>query len=468
MSAMEKFAIGFLSVLFAFLVYLSAIMGFKLDPLIVAVVEFGVILVGVLAFVIWKYPRVRKALKDAMLLKGAPLILSAVLSGASTAINVIITAAIAGVILFVVVKVYVVGGILLGVLATVAAIAVVLWQAATKISANPPYWGLLTVFGVRTNILLKEGWVYLLFKPFCLNVIPITAERIPLKFNVEVWTPDNVRMTFPIDMTLFLDTRNPNDFITNGEAEGVEEIIRGIVLERVRQWASSKDEGPQTWVEARSANEEALYVVLKTVLGEETFPTLDTFGHTHIPSTNLMQIKFWNKEPKREEGKKPWSEIWKEEYTPAERAEIEAMLVSRREIVKRVYEGRGHYAVPELGVLIARLNIETPKVEAKVAEAAHKAEVERLELEADTIEARNLAVNTKELADTTGIPRREAMNRLQIERGKSARTEKEEIVGLSPETRDLIAGMTDPTAKVLAAVLSALGIRLLGGKKGGD
>lgn len=349
----------------------------------------------------------------------------------------------------------------------------VVWQSTLVISEDPPYIGVLTIFGRLTNITVSYGRHYALFRPFFMNYIPIKNELSPLHFDVEGWTPDdNVKLVYPVDLDWIPDPQNPRAFVKSGKEEGVNKILNGIGDERFRIWISSLTEGPKTWKDARSTGKEALYVVLKSMLRlDRVCPNIVP----HIPSEKLRRIHFWGEDPEggiKVRGEEmSWRQIWEKEYKQWQRDEIIAELECRDKIINDVHQGMGRKPIIGLGIILNRLNIGNPMISDQVAEAAERHQIEKLQRVAEREEAEGIRENAALLLsrqDTedpeklvpSGLTMSDAILALQVERGKAHRTDMVSTTKFDPDTRQLIEGFVEPVHKTLAGALVAFASRV--------
>lgn len=113
------------------------------------------------------------------------------------------------------------------------------------IEKDPPHVGLLTVWGEKKEIVLKEG--YALKFPPVIGFIPIKVQRETLdledhsKKPVKVISKDNVTVRLN-DVTLWYapdseDAKRLIDFVTIGKHNGVEDALEDLILAHLRQFA---------------------------------------------------------------------------------------------------------------------------------------------------------------------------------------------------------------------------------------
>lgn len=271
-------------------------------------------------------------------------------------------------------------------------------QGLRRIPADPPQVALVTFLGKRIGMVKKEGWRFFFGYPYIFGYIPIGITKINQDFvPEEVRTPDNAEIKVPISITWNPDGNDAEaliSYINSGTEGGIKNILQDIVSERVRRWARSTKEGPQTWQEAQAAGDEAVKIILETILAKDV--------------------------------------------------STEELKESRR--------GNGNFKLPSLGIIIIRLNVEQIEVMGKVAEAAELKAKEEQEREAEIVELEHVQKRTKILTDM-GFSKEKALEIVQTERGKVTKTISENQISIPPETREMIKEvvplLTGPVMKLI-------------------
>jgi hypothetical protein len=313
-----------------------------------------------------------------------------------------------------------------------------------RIPAEPPHLGLTTIWGERKPKIKKEGWRFLApFFPFLYNVILVNVEKKNQDLPAEtVRTPDLAVLEIPISLTWTPGTPEKKDkrngeflinYLNSGGEEGVKDILADIVRERVREWAIAVREGPQTFKEAISAQEDAVEILIKAVAGEE----LEKIPSS-VPTTILFKYFDTPQGMPTESEKKMWLKNWKkvDEILKSEsRTEVEEKVEERRKIIKEIRKGNGVQPIPQLGITLNRLNIGdiTIKKGTQLEVAAEKEVKEKREREAEIVELDHVGERIgKLMGPPWDYTRQEARDIVQTERGK---VEKKinEIVGIDLE-----------------------------------
>jgi regulator of protease activity HflC (stomatin/prohibitin superfamily) len=271
----------------------------------------------------------------------------------------------------------------------------IILQGIRKIPADPPQVALVTFLGKRIKRVKREGWRFFFGYPYIFSYIPISIQKVNQDFvPQETRTPDNAEIKVPISITWQPNYQKPKDlinFIDSGGSEGVKNILQDIVSERIRQWARSLKEGPQTWEEAQASSAEATQVILETIIGDQVT--------------------------------------------------AEGMDECRR--------GNGRFYLHSLGIVINRLNVGQIDSLGAVKEAAEKAAKEEQERKAEIIELEHVKKRI-ELFTEMGYSKEKALEIVQTERGKITKTIAENQFSLPPETREMIKEIILPLAGLAA------------------
>lgn len=250
------------------------------------------------------------------------------------------------------------------------------------------------------------------------------------------------------------------NFIKAGKETGVVNIFSDVVSTAIRQWATSPEEGPATWMDAVSSREEALVVLLQAVNGnailgnseeqiEKARVILQQIG---IPLVILYKRKtFPRKKPNEieaaqwggkwdgknhKDGKNQDWEIYDERISRLSSEEntiLEASLKCVQEHLRTARQGNADIAIKDLGVILTRLNIKEVQPLGEVAKAAEKQAKEEQDRLGEITELNHVAERIRDLADKARIPAALAAEMVQTERGKVIKNIEERKYNLSPE-----------------------------------
>lgn len=327
-----------------------------------------------------------------------------------------------------------------------------------KIEASPPQKGIVTHLGAFNGEVLDAGWHLLPGNPFVFNFIPIDATKVPLTFNIRVNTPDSVPLDMEVNIVFKFDaspeenkrakTYAYREFLNSGGKDGVTEIIKDIVHERIREWSTSKNEGPQTWEDARTARSEAIAVLVKAILGDNLEHVDD-----EIPTSTLLRYYAKPQQaPAYIAEEKKWGPDWSKLKaaislrSPAEQKALEDRVEERRGVIAKVLRGEG-LSKPSLGVIICRLGLGDIKPPADIEKAASLETVEKKKMAAESVQ---LDVMNKRVEDLIklGLSPTEARDTFHVERGKVKREIKQTVednrFSVSPETIKVIGEVVGP------------------------
>ncbi len=315
-----------------------------------------------------------------------------------------------------------------------------IWQALRRIPADPPHVGILLFLGERKPEIIKEG---LRFFPICgplTDSILINITKVNQDLPEQcVRTPDRAEIAVSVSITwqpAYSSFELLRNFIDSGQRDGVGNILKDIVSDRLRSWAFSDTEGPSTWQEAMGSGYEATGVLLEAVIGEELPPV------PRFPVIPLLK-SFSGVTPSEYE-KEKWGENWSElkeqleAIPPEERNKIEEALELRQKQIKNMRGGNGKVPKKELGIVINRLTVNSVDLRGHTAEAADMRATEVQQREAEKEELDHIRERLHELK-AAEISADEAMRVIQVERGKVAQNVQVHQVDLSPPLRELIS-----------------------------
>ncbi len=333
-------------------------------------------------------------------------------------------------------------------------------QGLRRIHAEPPHAGIRTIGGERdaTKPVVKEGWRFFPIYPYWHGVIVFNVEKVDFDMPEQrVRTPDMAELSVPVSITWTPDTDSAEaliNFQNSGEHDGVNGLLTNVVKERLRIWAISGDEGPQTWKEGMQAGEEASTIILKALLGDilEKIPS-------DVPTHALMKfLAEHRKKPTTSEAKTfgPNWEILKAKWDnlpPEKQNEIKAAIAKRRAEIKTASEGNGKFKLLQFGIKINKLNIGEIKVLGEVARVAELVAKEAREQEAEVVELKHIAKRIRALK-ALKMSNEQAIEIIQTERAKVIKNISEHKLNISEETRKMFEQIAP---NMLAAIFSQKG-----------
>lgn len=340
-------------------------------------------------------------------------------------------------------------------------ISAIFLQALRKISADPPHKGVRTIWGKRTDKTVDEGWGFFPLFPWWHGYIitNITKKNMDLEPQ-KVRTPDEAELAIPVSITFTPDSSYLIEYFNSGGEVGVKTILSDIIKENLREWAIAEDEGPQTYKEAMSSQEEATAILLKAIMGDKLEPIPSS-----VPTSILL--KYFNEPQKKptESQAKEWGKNWEkiteklnQEFPDSNNFEkFKVAVKGRREEIRNARRGNGKYQKLELGIILNRLNLGEIKPIGKLAEAMELQVKEQREMEAEKTELKHVSDRVKELT-TLGFSNEQSLEIIQTERGKVVKTITESKWNVSQETRNMIEKVG---SNLVAAILKK------GGKENG-
>lgn len=279
-------------------------------------------------------------------------------------------------------------------------------QGLKCIPAQPPHVAVLTVFGRRIEVVKKEGWRFFPLYPWWHGAILVNVTKVNQDLpEQKVRTPELAELSVPVSIT-WIPAKDSGaqliEFLDSGGRKGVETILEDVVRERLREWAISNEEGPENWKDAMGAREEAVAILLKAILGGESFEkTPDSESPEKVPGVEYLKripsgiptpilLRYFaepQKFPSNDRDKKRWGEEWEilkgelpkdlEKHGLTEK-KLKDRVDERREQVQKVRQGQGKFNRIGLGIYINRLNVGEIKPLGKLAEVA---ELEAKELQ---------------------------------------------------------------------------------------
>ncbi len=328
-------------------------------------------------------------------------------------------------------------GMIAGVLCFLFLSGMFVWNGIIEVPANPPHKAILVFLGKRQDVVLDEGYNWLPFSGIIFDFILIKVEKINHNFEPqEVRTPDNALLDVKVAATWIPGIDNePESYITylnSGGPDRVKEILHNIVEDRTKTWARSNKEGPATWEEAQATKDDAHEVLVKAIMRQNLGPI-----DSQVPTSTWM--RFFDRPQsaptvfdadvkngwawKNPDKKGDWNWDGLQAYfnglPEAERNRIRSAVEDRRRTVRELREGNGHFPNRSLGITILMFVVNDIRAKGAAAEFADKAEEERLQREAETVEAEHVAKIAKTIqAAHPDLSSEKALETVQVERAK--------------------------------------------------
>jgi hypothetical protein len=145
--------------------------------------------------------------------------------------------------------------------------------AFRKIPAEPPTMGIVTFFGRKVPITLGEGFVFLPFRPFVYDIIPVDmSERITEIEPANLRTPnDPSEVSVRVSIMWSPDSRNLIVFENEGE-DNIRQALADAVDTAVRQIMANPAGDLSFRVKADQLSEELATSIVKSVFSLENNP----------------------------------------------------------------------------------------------------------------------------------------------------------------------------------------------------
>lgn len=255
------------------------------------------------------------------------------------------------------------------------------------IPADPPHIAVVTLLGQRLRKIKGEGYRLFPFYPVIYNAVLIDVS----KKNQDL-PPQGVRSRdlaeFEISVSL---TWSPNpdyaiEYLNHGSENGVRNILADMVNQRLREWAITTN-----WEDALKAHDKTTAILVKTIAG---LPT----------------------------------ELSKEE---------------QEKIIARIAQGDGVQPIPQLGIILNRLNIKEIKPKGELIRAAELLVKEKMERVGERIEMQHAMDRVQEVKKVLGCSTAQAIELFQTERGKVVKKINEIKGSVSDETRKMVERIID-------------------------
>lgn len=313
-----------------------------------------------------------------------------------------------------------------------------------KVEKNPPHEAILTFMGKRlaNEPALKEGLNPLPFWPL-FNMVVVKVEKVNDDLDEQlVRTPDNAQIKLSPSVSYVPGIKDADGNTTgesliaflNSKGEGgVKAIIDDIIDDRAKRWARSNKEGPATWTEAEGMKDDAHAVLSLSLLGD----MVGTVPWPDVPVSTLMRYfdtpqsmpTDYDASPRNGWASKTSKDVWNWDdldrkflaLPAAQQTMVKDAVNTIKKNVADLREGSAKFSYASLGITIVRFSISDIQAQGEVAEAAGKEEKERLEQQAEQLEADNVAkLIAKYIA--IGLSPEKALEAAQTERGKVKKT----------------------------------------------
>lgn len=329
-----------------------------------------------------------------------------------------------------------------------------------KIQADPPHQGILVFLGRRQKKLLREGLIYLPFRPVIFDALQVNVVKVNQDLpELILRTPDKAEIYVSVSMTWTpgLTTEGVPDeeraealihFLNSGEEKGVRTILQDIISDRLRIWAFSDEEGPADWEEAVGAKDDTVAILVKAILGEVLAPI-----HSTIPTSVLLryfssprlgptkyETKRYGRKDEQDKNASEWEKLEEELGGPSstEYQELKGQVEERRKIIQKLRQGDGYFYKKSLGITLNKFTVNAVKPHGETAKAVDAIAKETYQREAEAIEIKNVLERVQEIMDRLHVSAEEAIEVVQTERKKVVKSIQEGKLNIAPETRVML------------------------------
>lgn len=364
-------------------------------------------------------------------------------------LRIVITVAVAGIILLLTYAITLLGGPYAG-LATLIIPSVLFLVTSFVYGDAGRYIKVLPkIRGVFVNELLGPGYVYLPLKtifPFLLSYEFRDGGEVEFDFTTEERLRSNQQaISLGNQFYLMPDPHNPVKLNEIGGFAKACERLRGQIGQRERDWILSTTEGPQSLDEARGMKDEAIHMILRMLLEDDLRRLAPGISEEvilgfikHRPPTTAEQIMMTQT---------------LEQKDPAER---EAILADGRELLELIQKtrtGEISIALHNLGVIVTRFGVD--EIKGVGATAAGQDEIAKANLEAEKrkVVATGYRDAAKVIADSPGF-KGDSMQTMLIAEGVVKKEVKETEIGVSDPLIETGKILLEPIAAAIAAKIA--------------
>lgn len=299
---------------------------------------------------------------------------------------------------------------------------------------------------------LVDGWLFVAFKGlFFLDYILVTGLDFAKRFDtIEIVPGDRTEIIAPVEVYAMIDPENPIPIIRMG---GIDEAARRLqeqIVQRVRGWLCSKDEGPQDMDQARQMGDEAILAILQKL-------SKDDVGRIHHKIPNEAIVGFKKGRPLSEKEKELKAEF--DELSEDERQDLFRGAEELLEFVEKARNGEGHFRIIALGLIVTRLGVDNIEPTAESKESVLKVNAARRDAEVQAIQAASVAAEANSYAAIKGGVKIDPVQTTLIRRGIVKKDIQVKEYDLSPNVTTAVRTLGNP-------LITALASRITGRKEG--
>ena len=224
----------------------------------------------------------------------------------------------------------------------------------------PKHFALVTRFGRRTGETKQEGLRFLLFYPHVTGAILVSRDRHVHNISFpQVLSRDSAQIRFEINLAWAPSPEHASDFLDNGESTGADSTLDGVFKDRLRSWATATD-----WRDMLSASR-----------------LVSAYCIAGLSSAKIAP-----------------------------------------QTIEQLNCGSAMVPIPSIGIVLHRLNITSVLPSDKLAEAAQEDAIRKEKGRSGDRELSDTIRYTQRVMADLGFTRDEAVEFLQLERGKVSKS----------------------------------------------
>jgi len=342
-----------------------------------------------------------------------------------------------------------------------------------SIPQDPPSVGLLTFLGRFTGKIKDAGYGFVWGNPWLSGYVEIDVRTVNHDFHPQILlTPgDSANIEVKGSVTIapasdYYDEEGKSfliNFVKNDKISGVRTILENTFASSVRKYFQGSHEGPKTWKDALECKDEAVFAILRTLIGDSLLGDhrdflLEMERRSRITLPDLLRAHFGHgTDILQQKGNTYITSL-----SPNDRTRLSNAFSEITRLINEARQGRSRgLVVCDLGIVITKLTLDRITPIGEVAKTAERIAVESLQKEAEQIELNHVKARIKDLTKAyiqNGMdPKQaitEARDTVMIERKKITRTQEQKTYGIDTNTASKIEEMLPG---ILSAILNRNG-----------
>lgn len=317
------------------------------------------------------------------------------------------------------------------------------------VPSRPACVGLIKILGKKTETYCTDGTKFYPLSPL-FSIEPIAIQPIAIDSETEVVLPDGTKARLPSKLTISPNKRHLKTFIEKGEVEGIKKILISRIEPVLRIWASSDEEGPADWREARAAGADVTARIAKPLLGK----CLDDIPSA-IPTPCLLRYFTVPRPKPSKKDSDQFGPSWEKltdalkTLTPQQLSELKEAVANRRKQIFELSQVQGNFEDDNLGIIIHGYSLGRIQILGGVEEAAASKVREQEEGQGSIAEFNVDMQKAKALMDAVNaIP---GAKKISLD-GAYRLISEQRAIKESPQSHAIVvSGLTDMLGRVLDA-----------------